>query len=79
VKYLMCLTAIFLVTIFQSPGVFPIPNHVKSSSCVRYFASSSLRTEEQLTSSIAYSQLKSPVLVEFNKQSSDKSNGECFS
>lgn len=59
----MCLTAIFLVTILESPGVFPIPNLVKSS-CVRYFASSSLRTEERLTSSIAYSQLKSPVLVE---------------
>ena len=55
-KYLMSLTAVFLVTIFESPGVFPIPNHVKSS-CVRYFASSSLRTEERLTSSIAYSQL----------------------
>ena len=74
----MCLTAIFLVTIFESPGVFPIPNLVKSS-CVRYFASSSLRTQERLTSSIAYSQLKSPVLVEFNKQSSDNSNGKCFS
>lgn len=78
-KHLMCLTAIFFVTIFESPMVFPIPNHVKSSTCVRHFPSSTLRTEDRLTSSMAYSQLKSTVLVESNKQSSDKSNGKCFS
>lgn len=76
--YLVCLTVIFLVNIFESPKVFPIPNHVKSTTCVSYFAPSSLRTEEP-TSSIAYSQLKSPVLVESNKHSSGKSNGKCFS
>ena len=53
-KYLMRLTAIFLVPIFESPMAFSISNYVKSSTCVRYFASSSLRTED-LTSSIAYS------------------------
>ena len=36
--------------------VFPIPNHVEPSMCVRYFAPSSLRTKDP-RSSIAYSQL----------------------
>lgn len=39
--------------------VFTVPNHVESSMCVRYFAPSSLRTEDP-TSSIAYSQLIPP-------------------
>ena len=61
--------------IFESPMVFTIPNHLKSSTCVRYFASSSLRTEDP-TSYIAHSQLIFPVPLESNEQSSESINGK---